>query len=94
MIGGDKDTGDNSFPGINDTGEQLSPVTTTLVIYLSPVSTIPGEQKSARDINSGEQFIAGVAGSLVSLIPVISCSPMLSTQAIRFFIGVVDTGHK
>jgi hypothetical protein len=82
MIGGDKDTGDNIFPGINDTGEQLSPVTTTLVIYLSPVSTIPGEQKSARDINSGEQFIAGVAGSLVSLIPVINLSPVLLSPAI------------
>ncbi len=44
MIARDNDTADKFFTGINDTGEQLSPVTTT--------------------------------------------------QAITFFPGVVDTGHK
>jgi hypothetical protein len=39
MIASDNDTGDTYFIGINDTGEQLPPVTTTLEINLSPVST-------------------------------------------------------
>jgi hypothetical protein len=38
MIAGDNDTCDKFFAGINDTGEQLSLVTTTLAINLSPVS--------------------------------------------------------
>jgi hypothetical protein len=38
MIAGDNDTGDKSFAGINDTGEQLSPVTTTPTIAFFPVS--------------------------------------------------------
>jgi hypothetical protein len=41
MIASDKDTSDKFFAGINNTSEQLSPVTTTMVINLSPVSTIP-----------------------------------------------------
>jgi hypothetical protein len=36
MITGDNDTGDEFFTGINDTGEQLSPVTTTLAITFIP----------------------------------------------------------
>jgi hypothetical protein len=41
MIGGDNDTGDKFFAGINETGEQLLLVTTTLAINLSPVSKTP-----------------------------------------------------
>jgi hypothetical protein len=36
MIAGDNDTGDKFFADINDTGEQLSPVTTTSVITFPP----------------------------------------------------------
>jgi hypothetical protein len=36
MIAGDNDIGDKFFAGINDTGEQLSPVTTTPVITFFP----------------------------------------------------------
>jgi hypothetical protein len=36
MIAGDNDTGDKFFDGINNTGEQLSPVTTTPVITFLP----------------------------------------------------------
>jgi hypothetical protein len=39
MIAGDNDTGDEFFSGINDTDEQLSPVTTALAI-----SNYTGEQ--------------------------------------------------
>jgi hypothetical protein len=39
MITGDNNTDDQFFAGINDTSEQLSPVTTALVINLLPVST-------------------------------------------------------
>jgi hypothetical protein len=41
MIAGDNDTDDKFFAGINDTGEQLSLVTTALAINLLPVSTSP-----------------------------------------------------
>jgi hypothetical protein len=40
MIAGDNDTSDKLFAGINDSGEQLSPVTTTLAINLSPVLSV------------------------------------------------------
>jgi hypothetical protein len=36
MIAGDNDTGDKFVASINDTGEQLSPVRTTLAITLFP----------------------------------------------------------
>jgi hypothetical protein len=36
MIAGDNDTGDKFFAGINDTSEQLSPVTTTPAITFFP----------------------------------------------------------
>jgi hypothetical protein len=36
MIAGDNDTGDKFFSGINDTGDQLSPVTTTPAITFFP----------------------------------------------------------
>jgi hypothetical protein len=36
MIPGDNDTGDKFFAGIKDTGEQLSPLTTTLAITFFP----------------------------------------------------------
>jgi hypothetical protein len=36
MIAGDNDTGDEFFTGINDTGEQLPPVITTLAITFFP----------------------------------------------------------
>jgi hypothetical protein len=36
MIAGDNDTCDKFFAGINDTGEQLPPVTTTPAITLFP----------------------------------------------------------
>jgi hypothetical protein len=36
MITGDNDTGDKFFASINDTGEQLSPVTTTPAITFFP----------------------------------------------------------
>jgi hypothetical protein len=42
LFGGVNDTADkfiSGVNGINDTGEQWSPVTTTPVIYFSPVST-------------------------------------------------------
>jgi hypothetical protein len=53
-MAGDKDTGD-IFPGIDDTSEQLSPVTTTLVINLSPVSSKGNdiETKAERRRNEG-----------------------------------------
>jgi hypothetical protein len=41
MIADDNDTDDKFFAGINNTGEQLSPVTTALAINLLPVSTTP-----------------------------------------------------
>jgi hypothetical protein len=41
MIASDNDTDDKFFAGINNTGEQLSPVTTSLAINFSPVSTSP-----------------------------------------------------
>jgi hypothetical protein len=41
MITGDNDTDDQFFAGINNTGEQLWPVTTALAIYLLPVSMTP-----------------------------------------------------
>jgi hypothetical protein len=46
MIAGDNDAVDNDaddkfFPGINDTGEQLSLVTTALAINVLPISTTP-----------------------------------------------------
>jgi hypothetical protein len=58
--------------GDNDTGDK----------FITRIKDT-GEQKSVRDINTGEQFIAGVPGSLVSLIPVISCSPVSLTPAMR-----------
>jgi hypothetical protein len=36
MIAGDNDTADKFFTGIKDTGEQLSPVTTTPAITFFP----------------------------------------------------------
>jgi hypothetical protein len=36
MMAGDNDTGDKFFASINDTGEQLSPVSTTLAITFFP----------------------------------------------------------
>jgi hypothetical protein len=39
MIASDNDTDDKFFAGINDTSEQLSPVTTALAINLLPVLT-------------------------------------------------------
>jgi hypothetical protein len=36
MIAGDNDNGDKLFAGINDTGEQLSAVTTTPAITFFP----------------------------------------------------------
>jgi hypothetical protein len=41
MIAGDNDTDNKFFAGINDTGEQLWPVTTVLAINLLPISTTP-----------------------------------------------------
>jgi hypothetical protein len=41
MIASDNDTDDKFFAGINDIGEQLSPVTTALAIHFLPVSTSP-----------------------------------------------------
>ncbi len=41
MIAGDNDIDDKFFAVINDTGEQLSPLTTALAINLLPVSTTP-----------------------------------------------------
>jgi hypothetical protein len=44
MIAGDNDTDDKFFAGINDTVEQLPPVTTALAINLVnllPISTTP-----------------------------------------------------
>jgi hypothetical protein len=41
MIAGDNDTDDKFFAGINNTGEQLLPVTTALAINFSLVSTSP-----------------------------------------------------
>jgi hypothetical protein len=41
MITGDKDTCDKFFAGINNTGEQLSPVTMTPAITFFPVLLIP-----------------------------------------------------
>jgi hypothetical protein len=41
MIAGDNDNDDKFITGINDTGEQLSPVTTALAINLLPASMTP-----------------------------------------------------
>jgi hypothetical protein len=41
MIAGDNDTDDKFFSSINNTSEQLSPVTTALAINFSLVSTSP-----------------------------------------------------
>jgi hypothetical protein len=41
MIASDNDTDDKFFACINDTSEQLSPVTTPLAINFLPVSTTP-----------------------------------------------------
>jgi hypothetical protein len=41
MIACDNDTCDKIFAGIYNTGEQLSPVTTTPAITFSPVSLTP-----------------------------------------------------
>jgi hypothetical protein len=41
MIAGDNDIDDKFFASINDTGEQLSLVTTALAINLLPASTTP-----------------------------------------------------
>jgi hypothetical protein len=41
MITGDNDTDDKFFAVINDTSEQLSPVTTALAINFLPVSSTP-----------------------------------------------------
>ncbi len=49
--------GDKFSPGINDTSEQLSPVTTTLAINYCRYQRY---KISARGVDSGEQFIAGV----------------------------------
>jgi hypothetical protein len=39
MIAGDNNMDNKFFAGINDTGEQLWPVTTALAINLLPIST-------------------------------------------------------
>jgi hypothetical protein len=39
MIAGDNHTDEKFFAGVNNTGEQLSPVTPALAINLLPVST-------------------------------------------------------
>ena len=83
MITSDNHTGDKFSAGINNTSEQLSPVTMTLVINLLPVT---GEQKSPRGVDSSEQCIAGVADTGDKLlISVIDTSDKL-------FSSVVDTG--
>jgi hypothetical protein len=41
MIAGDNDTSDKFFAGINNTGEQLSPVKTTAAVTFFPVLLIP-----------------------------------------------------
>jgi hypothetical protein len=41
MIVGDNNTDDKFFASINDTGEQLWPLTMTPVINFSPISTTP-----------------------------------------------------
>jgi hypothetical protein len=51
VIGGVFDTGDKFITTVNDTGEQLSPVTTTLAINLCPVTRIrrPWRWGAAKD---------------------------------------------
>jgi hypothetical protein len=46
MIAGDNDTDDKFFAGINNTSEQLLPVTTALAINFSAVSTTPAIRQS------------------------------------------------
>jgi hypothetical protein len=41
MIAGDNDTDDKFFTGINNTCEQLLPMTTALAINLLPISRTP-----------------------------------------------------
>ncbi len=68
MIAGDNDTDDKFFAGINNTGEQLSPVTTALAINLLPVSTTP-ENKILSPVTMTPLIIF----SLVSTTPVNNC---------------------
>jgi hypothetical protein len=89
MISGDNDTDDKFYAGINDTGEQLSPVTTALAKNLLPESTNTGEQGSpAVTMQPVINFLAGINDTGEQL------SPVTTTPAITFFPGVVDTGHK
>jgi hypothetical protein len=76
MIAGDNDTGDKFFTGIKDTGEQLSPVTTTLVITFFPgvVDTDHKEPKSLK-------FIAGVNDTAEKLF-MVSTTPMINLLAV------------
>jgi hypothetical protein len=55
MIAGDNDTCDKFFAGINNTGEQLLPVTTTPAITFFP-GVVDTSQKYPKSLN----FIAGV----------------------------------
>jgi hypothetical protein len=71
IIASDNSTGDKFFAGINVTGEQLSPVTTTSVIKF-----FPGVGDSGHKNPKSLKFFDGVNDtaenySLVSLTPVI-----------------------
>jgi hypothetical protein len=56
MIAGDNDTCDKFFAGINDTGEQLSPVTMTPAKKTFFQGVVDTGQKNAKSF----KFIAGV----------------------------------
>jgi hypothetical protein len=73
MITRDNGTGDKFSAGINNTSEQLSPVTMTMPINLSLVT---GEQKATQALTPANNL------SLVSLIPVISYSSVSLTLVI------------
>ncbi len=78
MIAGDNDNSDKFFACINNTGKQLMPLTTTLAINLSPISTIPVNHKVPEVLTSANNLL------LVSLTLVISFSLMLLKLVISY----------
>jgi hypothetical protein len=87
MIAGDNDTDDKFFGGINDTGEQLLPVTTALAINFCQYQQHRWTM-IAGDNDAGDKFIASINDTGEQL------SPLTTIPAITLFPGVVYTGHK
>jgi hypothetical protein len=77
MMAGDNDTGDNIFPGINDTLAIMGSDNNTGDKFIASLNDT-GEQKSTRGVDSCEQFIAGVFDT-GSNFPPVSTPPVLLT---------------